>query len=184
MSHADKVEVMDFLINVLKDHEKNLDTLISRAEDIIEDNNSPQNIAKNPPSLRIILKDWDEFCDRAVEAELVCFDLVGSIFYCNAITENKVYRYSEETPEITLELNETENNLVLSGLNMGKTIKNNISILNCELSIGLELRSNKIKNSGEKHKIEYELDVLYTKNWLSRELGIHRDFIVIGNIDA
>jgi len=184
MSHADKVEVMDFLINVLKDHEKNLDTLISRAENIVEDNNSPENLAKNPPSLRIVLKDWEEFCDRAVEAELVCFDLVDSTFYCNAITENKVYRYLEETPEITLELHENENNLVLSGLNMSKTIKNNISILNGQLSIGLELRSNKIKNSGEKHKIEYELDVLYTKNWLSRELGIHRDFIVMGNIDS
>ena len=184
MSHADKVEVMDFLINVLKDHEKNLDTLISRAENIIEDNNSPQNLVNNPPSLRILLKDWEEFCDRAVEAELICFDLVDSTFYCNAITENKIYRYCEEAPEITLELNETENNLVLSGLNMGKTIKNNISILNGQLSIGLELKSNRIKNSGEKHKIDYELDVLYTKNWLSRELGIHRDFIVLGNIDS
>jgi len=184
MSHADKVEVMDFLINVLKDHEKNLDTLISRAETIIEDNNSPHNLVNNPPSLRIKLKDWDEFCDRAVEAELVCFDLVDSTFYCNAITENKIYRYCEETPEITLELNETENNLFLTGINMGKTIKNNISILNGQLSIGLELRSNRIKDSGEKQKIEYELDVLYTKNWLSRELGIHRDFIVMGNIDV
>ena len=184
MSYADKVEVMDFLINVLKDHEKNLDQLISRAEDLIEENDSPKNLAENPPSLRISLKDWDEFCDRAVESELVCFDLIDSTFYCSAVTEKKVYRYSEETPEVTLELKQDENNLVLSGLKMGKNLEDNFSLLNGQLSIGLELKTQKIKNSGEKHRIQYELDVLYTKNWLSRELGIHRDFIVRGNIDA
>jgi hypothetical protein len=182
MSHADKVEVMDFLINVLKDHEKSLDTLITRAEGVMEEKNAPRNLVQNPPSLKIKLKDWEEFCDRAVDAELICFDLVDTTFFCNAITENKVYRYSEEVPEITLELTEDENNVVLSGINMGKNV-DSLSLLNGQLSIGLELRSQKIRNSGEKHRILYELDDLYTKNWLSRELGIHRDFVVRGNIE-
>ena len=183
MSYADKVEVMDFLINVLKDHEKNLDQLITRAEDLIEENNSPKNLANNPPGLKISLKDWDEFCDRAVESELVCFDLIDSTFYCSAVTESKVYRYSEAAPELTLELSQDESNLVLSGIKMGKNLEDNLSLLNGQLSMGLELKTRKIKNNGEKHRIQYELDVLYTKNWLSRELGIHRDFIVCGNVD-
>ena len=58
MSHADKVEVMDFLINVLKDHEKNLDILISRAENLL-DENEPHKLMQNQPSLKISLKDWD-----------------------------------------------------------------------------------------------------------------------------
>jgi hypothetical protein len=182
MSHADKVEVMDFLINVLKDHEKSLDTLITRAEGIIEEKNTPRNLMQSPPSLKINLRDWEEFCDRVVEAELVCFDLVDTTFFCNAITENKIYRYSEDVPEITLELKENENNVVLSGINMGKNV-NSFSLLNGQLSIGLELRSQKIRDIGEKHRIIYELDDLYTKNWLSRELGIHRDFVVRGNIE-
>lgn len=184
MSYADKVEVMDFLINVLKDHEKSLDQLLNRAEDLIEENNSPRNLAANPPGLKISLKDWEEFCDRAVESELICFDLIGSTFYCNAVTETKVYMYQEETPDITLELSEGENNLVLSGLNMGKNLEDSFSLLNGQLSIGLELRAKKIKNKGEKHTIQYQLDELYTKNWLSRQLGVHRDFIVCGNIKA
>ena len=184
MSYADKVEVMDFLINVLKDHEKSLDQLLNRAEDLIEENNSPRNLATNPPSLKISLKDWEEFCDRAVESELICFDIIDSTFYCNAVTETKVYMYQEETPDITLELSEGENNLVLSGLNMGKNLEDSFSLLNGQLSIGLELRAKKIKNKGEKHTLQYQLDELYTKNWLSRQLGVHRDFIVCGNIKA
>ena len=41
-------------------------------------------------------------------------------------------------------------------------------------------RSNDLVNPA--HKILHELDVLYTKNWLSREIGIHRDIIVHGSV--
>ena len=182
MSHADKVEVMDFLINVLKDHEKNLDILISRAENLL-DENEPHKLMQNQPSLKISLKDWDEFRDRALDSELICFDLINSIFYCSAITENKIYRYSEETPEVTLELKESQDNLILSGIKV-ENLENQFSLQNGKLAIGLELKTNKEKNLGEKHGIQYELDSIYTKNWLSRELGIHRDFIVQGGIDS
>jgi hypothetical protein len=183
MSHADKVEVMDFLINVLKDHEKNLDVLISRAENLIEENDSARQLARNPPNLRISLKDWEEFCERVIESEIVCFDLINSTFFCEAITENKIYRYSEDLPNITLEVKQKENNLILSGLTMSKNIENNYNLFNGRLSIGLELIAKEIINSGGIHKIKYDLDVLYTKNWLSKELSIHRDFILRGNID-
>ena len=181
MSHADKVEVMDFLINVLKDHEKNLDVLISRAENLLDENQS-QKLMQTPPSLKISLKDWDVFRDRALDSELVCFDLIDSTFYCSAITENKIYRYTEQTPEVILELKETQDNLVLSGIKMDN-LEDQFALLNGQLSIGMELKANKVKNLGGKHVVQYELDVLYTKNWLSRELGIHRDFIVQGDID-
>lgn len=180
MSQTDKVEVMDFLINVLKDHEKNLDKLITRAETLLNESQNPQNYRQNQSKIKISLKNWDDFCDRALDAELVCFDLIDSSFYCDVITENKVYQYSEETPEVTLEI-EKNNNLVLSGLKVNN-LDENFSLLNGKLSNGLELYTKKIKNSGEKHKVQFSLDVLYTKNWLSRELGVHRDFIVQGNI--
>jgi hypothetical protein len=180
MSHADKVEVMDFLINVLKDHEKSLDTLISRAEDLLNENQTPHHLIQSPPKLKISLKNWDDFRDRSLDSELVCFDLLDSTFYCDAITENKIYQYTEETPDITLEL-ENNNNLVLSGLKMNH-LDEQFSLLNGQLSIGLELYAKRIRNSGEKQKIQYNLDAIYTKNWLSRELGIHRDYIVQGNI--
>jgi hypothetical protein len=180
MSQADKVEVMDFLINVLKDHEKNLDSLITRAEDLINEKQKPYDLTQYQQKLKISLKNWVDFCDRTSGAELVCFDLIDSIFYCDIITEKKVYQYIEETPEVTLE-HEKNNNLVLSGLNM-TNLDENFTLSIGKLIIGLELQAIKIKISGEKHKILYSLNALYTKNWLSRELGIHRDFIVQGNI--
>ena len=185
MSYTDKVEVMDLLINVLKDHEKSLDTLITRAEDVIEDDQSPRTVSQNPPSLKITLRNWAEFKDRTIEAELVCFEMIDSMFLCKAITNNKVYIYKEKTPEIELEEGEGDN-LVLSGFNLGD-LEEGFSCLNGKLEIGLELVAKKVKRSNDlehpTHKILHELDALYTKNWLSRELGVHMDFIVQGNVD-
>ena len=183
MSHADKVEVMDFLINVLKDHEKNLDTLISRAEILLEENQSPKNLIQNKLGLKINLKDWDEFRYRALDSELICFDLKDSTFYCHAILENKIYIYSEQTPETTLELDEMNKNIVLSGVKIsGKDEQ--FSLLNGRLSIGMELKAIEINNIGGKYRYHHELDPSYTRNWLSRELGINREFIVQGNIEG
>jgi len=181
MSHADKVEVMDFLINVLKDHEKSLDTLISRAEYIVEDKHVPKEIIQNPPGLRISLKEWEEFCDRSIESELVCFDLIDSSFHCYAITKNKVFTYNEDIPTISYKLDDI-GETILSDIELGEKIEKT-SFLKGKLSNGLELKAIALKNNVAKKDIQYELDLSYTKNWLSRELGIHRDFIVRGNID-
>ena len=180
MSSADKVEVMDFLINVLKDHEKSLDTLITRAEDVIEDNQSPQMIAQNPPPLKINLRDWEEFKTRAIEAELVCFDMEDSTFLCNAITNKMVYKYTEKAPEVEVQVGDDQN-LVVSGLN--PNLDEGLGCLNGALDIGLELKESKVKRCEDKNLIIHDLDSLYTRNWLSRQIGIHRDFIVHGNVD-
>ena len=99
MTQADKVEVMDFIINILKDHEKNLDTLITRAEDVIEEKQSPRESSQNPSPMIITLRDWDEFKDRALDSELVCFDFIESFFLCEAIIRNKIFLYKEKTSE-------------------------------------------------------------------------------------
>jgi hypothetical protein len=185
MSHADKVEVMDFLISVLKDHEKNLDTLITRAEGVLEENQVPANNINNTPNLKISLRNWDDFCGHALNADLICFDLIDSRFYCNAITDTRIYQYSEKTPDVTIELKEDKNNLILSGVKIGN-IKDSASLLNAQLSIGLELNARKFSPSKNRanHVIQFDLDIEYTKNWLSKELEIHKDFIIQGSLDT
>lgn len=183
MSQATKIEVMDFLINVLRDHEQSLDTLITRAEGVIENKQSPQNMSGNPPPMKITLRDWEEFKNRAIEAEMVCYDIVDSMFTCKAITETKVYIYRERTPEIELDV--TDDYHVQSGLNRAD-IENGAPFLNGKLKIGLELVAKKMRRSNDlgnpMHIMLHELDALYIKNWLSREIGIHRDIIVQGSV--
>jgi hypothetical protein len=168
MSQYDKVEVMDFLINVLKDHEKSLDTLISRAEDVIAEKQSLQD-AQTPcssdiPTIKVVLKDWQEFRKRLTEVDLLCFDLIGSVFIISASTGPKIYEFRETIP-----LKASDHDLLDD-----KTCA-------YHLSIGLELFSK--GSSNDKKGCAFDLDPQYTRNWLSEELGIHQDFIVCGDIE-
>ncbi len=164
---------MDFLINVLKDHEKSLDSLITRAENVLAENEEKfgDNGDSYDSPIKIVFKDWSEFKRRLENVELVCFDLVDQVFIVSAKTRRKVYEYRERTPELTLEM---------------KNDNNNLSLLNNRLTIGLELSYK--KEAAEKpeenvNKIIYDIDPQYTRKWLSDELGIHQDFIVCGDIE-
>jgi hypothetical protein len=168
MSQYDKVEVMDFLINVLKDHEKSLDALISRAEDVITEKQSLQDAqtpgSSDTPTIKVVLKDWQEFRKRLTEVDLLCFDLIGSVFIISVSTGTKIYEFREMIP-----LKASNRDLFDDKTHA------------YHLSIGLELFS---KGSGDSRKgCAFDLDPQYTRNWLSKELGIHQDFIVCGDIE-
>ena len=104
------------------------------------------------------------------------------MFYCNAITNSKIYKYTEKTPDIKLNIKENENNVAISSIKIGEPEKH-FSLFNRQLSIGLVLNARKIENVYSKHKLEFELDSQYTKKWLSNELGIHRDFVIQGYLE-
>lgn len=184
MSLFDKVEVMDFLINVLKDHEKSLDSLISRAENVLAE--KEEKLGANGDSydspIKVVLKDWSEFKRRLDNVELVCFDLVDQVFIVSAKTRQKVYEYRERTPELTMEMKNDNNVLITSSDKM----HDDLSLLNNRLTIGLELSYKKevAGKPGENvHKIIYDIDPQHTRKWLSDELGVHQDYIVCGDIE-
>ena len=184
MSQFDKVEVMDFLINVLKDHEKSLDSLITRAENVLAENEEKLGAkgGSQDSPIKVVLKDWPEFKRRLKDVELVCFDLIDQVFIVSAKTKQKVYEYRERTPELTLEMKNDNNILITSS----DKVHDDLSLLNNRLTIGLELSYRKEaagKPEENIHKIIYEIDPQHTRKWLSDELGVHQDYIVCGDIE-
>jgi hypothetical protein len=176
MSLFDKVEVMDFLINVLKDHEKSLDALISRAENVLAENEEKLGVngGSHDSPIKIVLKDWSEFKRRLENVELVCFDLLDQVFIVSVKTRQKVYEYRERVPEPVLEVTSPE-----------KACGDSLQLKD-RLKIGLELVCKKEADGNmdeNEHKIVCDIDPQYTRKWLSGELGVHQDFIVCGDIE-
>lgn len=176
MSLFDKVEVMDFLINVLKDHEKSLDALISRAESVLAENEERLGVNGGPHDspIKIVLKDWPEFKRRLENVELVCFDLLDQVFIVSVKTRQKVYEYRERVPEPVLEVTSPEQAYGDSPQRKDR------------LRIGLELVYKKEADENiyeNEHKMTCDIDPQYTRKWLSDELGVHQDFIVCGDIE-
>jgi hypothetical protein len=171
MSEYDKVEVMDFLINVLKDHEKSLDMLISRAEDVMAESQdrpeSKKSVSLESPPHKVILKDWSDFRKRLIEVDLVCFDLINSMFVVSASVGLKIYEYREAVP--------------LDIANNDRSVRPPHTY---RLSIGLDVFINNAGEEGSGGLLgTYEIEPQYTRLWLSKELKIHQDYIVCGDIE-
>lgn len=173
MSQFDKVEVMDFLINVLKDHEKSLDELIARAEVIVSERTEGQEHDNNSASfpMKIVLKDWQEFKRKILGIDLICFNLLNNIFIVSASHGHRLYEYREIIPLIDLKPGCLKNG-------RRKPLRN------YRLSIGLELITRMSPGSTETGpEIGYEIDLQYTRAWLSKELHVNQSLIVCGDIE-
>jgi hypothetical protein len=176
MSQFDKVEVMDFLINVLRDHEKSLDDLISRAEVIVNEKTAQEpdvDDSSNSKLIRVVLKDWQDFKQRIIGINLLCFNLLNNVFIVTASNGQKLFEYRESVPDVNNDLRQHNGD------------DNTIYLGNYKLSIGLELIT-KIVNTGSKEKkphLLFDLDPNYTKMWLSKELHVNKSFIVCGGIE-
>ena len=116
-SFDDKIDVMDLIINVLKDHESKLDELVSRLENLplpqgertddseAENEDEPHSPAVGPPRqggpvVTAVLKRWTDFRSKCASSRLVAFDTEESIFEVSALAGGVVYVYREEIPSM------------------------------------------------------------------------------------
>ena len=107
----EKIDVIDLIINVLKEHEKKLDELVSRLEELPKIPTQPssyQEPEKAPVrelstiGVSAILKKWRDFRERSSKAKLVAFALGNTTFKVSALSRGVVYIYEEEMPQMNI----------------------------------------------------------------------------------
>ncbi len=189
MVNQDKVEVIDLIINVLKDHERSLDTLVSRVEHSLDEkpSKSASRNHKTPSStVTIVLKRWTDFKERCHRADLVAFDYQDCVFQVSALKNLDVFYYREAVPELMVKMREDGEDLVLSGVSL-KNLEENPSLLSGRLQIGLSLTSRKVEvetSEGRKaRKIVHELDPDETRDWLSEQLEVNKKAVIYGRLE-
>jgi hypothetical protein len=125
----EKIDTLDLIITVLKDHEKILDNLAKRLTPIvkglesrgIEEDRILENISsierkisglndiiarflltQKPESAKGVLiecNNWEDFKTKSYDARTVTFDVVEKDFVVNSVSGNQFYKYSETLPE-------------------------------------------------------------------------------------
>lgn len=189
MSSNEKIDVIDLIINVLREHEKTLDSLISKLETTIDsapkrdDENVKQGIFQNKYS--IIVNNWSEFKERSSRAELALFNMKDNRLTISVIKENFVYSYVESVSEITMTIEKVNDKILVKGLELSK-IEDHPLVFNGRLKCGLNLTHRKsefnLPDGNIIQKINYEADNGETKSWLVKQLEIKRENIIVGEI--
>jgi len=187
MSFDERVDVVDLILKVLKEHEKNLDTIVSQLGESLS---QPQNVEKvqlqGYNKYKVVLNKWLEFRDRCLKSDIVAFDMVEDKFHVSAIKNGNFYSYTETVPEVTIKMEKDGDKVLIEG---GEFMvhEDPSHVFNGKLQCGLGVKTKKMKvdlpNGDTVHKILYNIATEETRLWLSEELKTDKKMIVFGGIE-
>jgi hypothetical protein len=191
----EKIDVIDLIINVLKDHEKKLDELVSRLE-----NTDSVEAPRHEPIIRVpkmkvtsggkpvasaVLKRWPEFQKRGRSSGLVAFNTDEGFFRVSALAGGIIYTYVERIPSMEIEYTGDDGKSRIEGINIDRADLIPAAFKG-KLECGLELRMNEYDVSrpdgGLVHVINYFVDAEIAKQWLAYQLEMDDEHIVQGEL--
>jgi hypothetical protein len=98
MFGSEKINALDLVISVLKEHEKTLDSLIEKLEDVLKDHSATSEKTKTTTgakySVNILCDEWNEFREACIGAEAVLFRLDDRLSI-KALQGRITYEYRE-----------------------------------------------------------------------------------------
>jgi len=94
MSDSEKVTALDFVINVLREHEKALDSVARRLEEELKDLSDVKKGVVSKPSVLFLCIKWSDFKKASKGSEVISFSLNDEL-EVRALKDNILYEYKE-----------------------------------------------------------------------------------------
>ena len=186
----EKIDVIDLIINVLKDHEKRMDELISQ----LEGTQSPQSALpyidyrSSTPSranVSVSVTKWQDFREKGSTSSLVSFEIIDKKFHVFALGNGILYNYVEEIPEMEIKYNKLDKKVQIESIDVSTADLMQVA-LGGKLDCGLELTKREydveINNEISMRKIAYSINPETVKEWLAYQLGLNDKDIIQGKI--
>jgi len=183
----DKVDIIDLLISLLRDHEKKLDEISYRLEklaDVDQPSPYPEEPEIKPSisgiSVTVIVSKWSDYRERCRGSQLIAFKVTDTSIHVASLAGSIVYIYNEQIPSITLKRKEdgsTQINIL--------DLANTQTALSGKLVCGLALETASFDSTvdGEKVRlIKYTVSDEITKNWLASQLEVDTSQIIKGEL--
>lgn len=187
-TNRDKIDVIDFIIKTLTEHEKAMDELVARLEELFEHlptQPSPPRDVERPLAISIEIQDWGEFKSRCRGAPVVAFEIDGKALSIYAVKEGMVYAYSEELPEMRVRMRRAEDHYIVEEFSVDSLEGIPLAFrkrLNCGLEGSVRGSKVRLPEGGHLIKVAYDVDVEEAKKWLSKELKVNKKSILQGKI--
>jgi hypothetical protein len=168
------------MLQVLKEHEKNLDTIIMQLGETVNQQTTTSKIPTHKNGQhKVILRKWLEFRDKCQHSDTITFDIENDKFKVFSLKDDVFYTYSEAiSPTYPSKIVIKFEELVSTG---------EADIFDEKLQCGLILKLKKLKTSvpgsNDNQKLIYQVDPDDAKRWLSRELKTDKKSIMFGCIE-
>jgi hypothetical protein len=202
--YDEKIDVIDLIINVLKDHEKKLDELVSRIEkaqvinrtttDTLEEitplieraSSLPAEITSPNVPVRVELSEWNEFRTRCGSARLITFEVVEGHFQVRALTDSVLYSYIEKIPSMGIRYKTVDEKAQIESIdiNRAELVSEAFNgILKCGLK--MEKAEHNFKGPGGESvlNVNYYVDSSTARSWIAYQLAVDDEKILHGSMD-
>lgn len=200
----EKIDVIDLIINVLKDHEKKLDELVTRIEKSqIINKTSPETLEEPTPKIerasslpvektspgvpiKVELSEWNEFRTRCESARLVAFEVADGRFQVTALTDSFLYSYNEKIPSMEIRYKTVDEKAQIKSidLNRAELVSEAFNgILKCGLKMEKTEHSFKEPIGESILNVNYHVDTSTAREWIAYQLAVDDEKILHGSID-
>lgn len=185
----EKVDVLDLVINVLKEHERGLHKLAEDLRKMLEELRSPkmlsalERLGENRAQLHIICNDWLDFKEKGKNSDLVVFDVDEKSLKFNSISGNSIYQYSEPMLHVKLRLEgegeaykirREEVKALLEKLARGK--------FRCGIKPSISIKLVSLGENVDALVFRFHPEINKLKSWLSKELDIPAENVIYGKM--
>jgi len=177
---ADKIDVLDFIINVLKEHEKELSELVDRLEDLLKETETKKPAQK----VVIMISKWEDFKKHAYMPEKVSFK-TNEYLEIKAIKNDRIFAYKELIPRIQLRFRKENGTFVIDRISVRELEHVNVVLsrtLKCGLKGTIAITSYGVVNGSMICELSLKFESENVKNWLSTQLSVKKEAVFEGEL--
>lgn len=184
----DRVDMLDLLINLLKEHEQKMDELTYRLESLLDESRAPTEPQRRTPEeiggVVARVSDWGEYKRQCTGALMVAVEIDDREFKVTAFSRNILFAYEEEIPvlEVTQGDEEGRSKTTYTVTDASLTLKSLRGSLNCGLELNRRIINSSLANGEGSQRVIYYVDPGTVRSWLADQLAVEESSIILGSL--
>ena len=180
----DRVDMLDLLINLLKEHEQKMDELAYRLEALIDEKRSPTEpptrAPERPCGVVARVTSWGEFKRQCTGALSVAVEIDERRFKVTALSRNVLFAYEEEIPVLEVIQRNEGRETTYTVTDASLTLKSLMGSLDCGLEPDRRVIESSLPDGGVAQRVIYYVDPGTARSWLAGQLAVEESSIILG----
>ena len=180
----DRVDMLDLLINLLKEHEMKMDELAHRLETTLDERRTQTEAPRRTPErisgLIARVSSWREFKRQCTGALSAAVEIDERIFKATALTRNILFAYEEEIPVLEVTQRDGGRETTYAVTDASLTLKSLMGTLDCGLELDRRVIDSALPDGGRVQRVVYYVDPGAAKSWLAEQLALEESSIILG----
>ncbi len=186
LDRDDRVDMLDLLINLLKEHEKKMDELAYRLETTLDERTPPTEPPRRTPEeisgVVARVSNWREFKRQCTGALSVAVEIDERTFKVTALTRNILFAYEEGIPVLEVIQRNEGRETTYAVTDVSLTLKSLMGNLDCGLEMDRRVIDSALPDGGAAQRVVYYVDPGMARSWLADQLELEESSIILGTL--